>query len=251
MMQKLTKTYIMKRLSDDDIATFSAREFLLLFRLDENRGYKFLHRLETAGLVKRIARGRYIVSLGGKEALGQAFFLGTRLVEPSYVSFWSALNFYGWTEQAPRIVFIANTKLSGRKNVEAHSFRLVKVKPDRLFGYAIARQGSLEFPVADHEKAIVDSLWLPSCSGGVEEVAKALAAAIGVLDIGVLESYAVRMGSRSLSSRLGYLLERIGTESSTLQKEVSAAYVKLDPAGPRRGKYDSKWRVIDNLNEVS
>jgi len=26
--------------------------------------------------------------------------------------------------------------------------------------------------------------------------------------------------------------------------------VKLDPRGPRRGRYDARWRVIDNLPEA-
>lgn len=250
MAQKLTSTYILRRFAQEGITTFSTREFFILFDLGESGGYHVLRRLETRGLIKRIARGRYVLGVGSGEVLGQAFFLGTRLAEPSYVSFWSALNFYGWTEQAPRVVLIANTKLSGRRRVEAHSFRFVKVKASCLFGYTLARQGAFEFPVADREKAIVDSLWLPSCSGGTGEVAKALAAAIGELNVGVLVSYASRMGSKSLCSRLGYLLERLDVDAAALQDSASTAYVKLDPAGPRRGKYNPRWRVLDNVGEV-
>jgi predicted transcriptional regulator of viral defense system len=104
--------------------------------------------------------------------------------------------------------------------------------------------------VADREKAIVDSLWLPSCSGGTSEVAKALAAAIEELNVDVLVSYALRMNSKSLCSRLGYLLERLDVDATALQDLASTAYVKLEPAGPRRGKYSSRWRILDNLGEV-
>ena len=251
MTQKLTLTYILKRLSDEDVKTFDTREFLTLFNLDESRGYHALQRLETRGLVKRIARGHYVLGTELKEVLGQAFFLGTRLVDPSYVSFWSALNFYGWTEQAPRVVLIANTRLSGRRRVGSHTFRFVRVKANHLFGYMLVKQGNLESPIADREKAVVDSLWLPSCSGGTGEVMKALAASIGELDADALISYASRMDSRSLCSRLGYLLEKLRVDAAALQSSKSTAYVKLDPAGPRRGRYISKWRVLDNTGEVT
>ncbi len=79
---------------------------------------------------------------------------------------------------------------------------------------------------------------------------KSLEAAASELEIGVLESYALRMESKSLYSRLGYLLERLGIESAALLAAASSAYVKLDPARPRRGTYNSKWRVLDNLGGV-
>jgi predicted transcriptional regulator of viral defense system len=251
MVKKLTLTYILRLLADKGVKTFTTREFFTLFNLNESGGYHVLRRLEARGFVKRIARGHYVLGAGSKEVLGQAFFLGTRLAEPSYVSFWSALNFYGWTEQAPRVVLIANTRLSGRRRVEAHTFRFVRVKAEHLFGYTLVRQGAIEFPVADHEKAIVDSLWLPSCSGGTDEVAKAMAASIEELDAETLMSYALNMNSRSLCSRLGYLLEKLGANGAALQDSASKAYVKLDPAGPRRGRYSSKWRILDNIGEVT
>jgi len=230
---------------------FDADEFARLFHLAPAQAYRVLHRLASAGVVKRLANGRYVFAgLGEAPILGQPFFLGTRLVEPSYVSFWSALHYYGWTEQAPRLVFVANTRLSRRRTVEAYAFRLVKLPPTRFFGYTLARERDVEFPIAEPEKAFLDSLYLPGHAGGMELVASALGEAEESLDLPRLEAYAAKMGVRSLASRLGHLLSRSGIESEALLRRASSVFVKLDPRGPRRGRYDARWRVIDNLPEA-
>ncbi len=251
MEKKLSTTYILDRLMRAGAKAFTSDEFLAFFHLESNRGYKLLHRLEGRGFIKRLARGRYVVvGLGVGEVLGQPFFLGTRLVEPSYISYWSALHFYGWTEQAPRLIFVANTKRSGRRRVEAYAFRLVKLRPSRFFGYTLESQGPYEFPIAEREKAIVDSLWRPSLVGGMEEVSKCLRGAIDELKLEVLESYTLGMDARTLASRLGFLLERLGKDSKALGNNASSVYVKLDPDGPRRGRFHARWKVIDNLREA-
>lgn len=252
MANILATTYILRRLADFGAYAFNPAEFRRLFDLRSSRAYQVLHRLETQGVIRRLAQGRYVVvGLGEADAMGEPFFLGTRLVEPSYASFWSALHFYGWTEQAPRVIFLANTRGSGRRRVRPYEFWLVKFRPSRFFGYVLARRGVHEFPIAEPEKALLDSLFLPSYAGGMDEVAKALGEASGTLDRERLESYARAMGSRSLASRLGHLLERTGVPSTALLGAASAVYVKLDPSGPRRGRCDARWKVIDNLGAVA
>lgn len=229
---------------------FDNDEFARLFHLAPAQAHRVLHRLTSAGALKRLTKGRYVfAALGDAPVLGQPFFLGTRLVEPSYVSFWSALHYYGWTEQAPRLVFVANTRLSRRRTVEPYAFRLVKIPPKRFFGYTLAREADVEFPMAEPEKAVVDSLYLPGHAGGMEVVSSALGEAVESLDLPRLEAYAAKMGVRSLASRLGYLLERSHVESRELERAGSAAYIPLDPRGPRRGRFNARWKVIDNLPE--
>jgi len=252
MSTKLQTAYILRRLAELRMEAFGDREFARLFGLTPARARRVLHRLASGGFLKRLANGRYVVAaFGASAALAQPFYLGTRLVEPSYVSFWSALHYYGWTEQAARLVFIANTRLSLRRNVEPYAFRLVKLSAMRFFGSITVRDGPLEFPVAEPEKALVDSLYLPDHAGGMEHVASALAEALDTLDRTRLVAYAVRMGERSLASRLGYLLDRNGVEGKGLAEGASKVYVRLDPEGPRRGRFIAKWRVIDNLAEAT
>ncbi len=250
MDKKLTSIYISHSLAEWGVRAFRDDEFARLFRLTPTRTHEVLHRLASAGFVRRLANGRYVFAgFGPSPAESQPFYLGTRLVEPSYVSFWSALHYYGWTEQAPRLVLVATARVSGRRSVGAFVFRFVKLRPSRFFGYTAVRDGELEFPIAEPEKAIADSFLLPEAAGGMGLVADALAEALGGLDVSKLEAYAARMGVRSLASRLGHLLARSGARAESLLPHISSVYVPLDPRGPRRGRYDPEWKVIHNLAE--
>ena len=246
---KATSNYILRRLVDVGATGFTASEFGRILQLRMERAYQILHSMERAGFLKRVAQGRYVVvGYGRGEILGEPFFLGSRLVEPSYVSFWSALHYYAWTEQAPRLVFVANTRRSGTRRVDAYAFRLVRLAASRFFGYEAARRASFDFPIALPEKAIVDSFFLPANAGGVRIAAEALQEAFDGLDLRRLEDFALSMGSRTLCSRLGFLLSASGASSERLRGDASRTYVKLDPSGPRRGRFDSRWKVIDNLS---
>jgi len=247
MARKLTTNYILLRLRDLRMTAFAPEEFARVFGLDPGQAYAVLRRLVASGRVARAARGSYVVAdPAGEESLGHAFFLGARLVAPSYVSFWSALHHYGWTEQMPRQALFATTRRSRRARVGAFPLRFVRLSPSRFFGYVEARQGPSAFPIAEPEKAILDCLCLPRYAGGMEEVAKAIAAALADLRVPILAEYAAKVGVRSVSSRLGFLLEEGGADAAKLRRSASRTFVPLDPEGPRRGRFDARWRVIDN-----
>jgi len=244
---QLTTKYIVRLLSELGVSTFSTEEYARLMGLPLERAHASLHRLARSGAVRRLRRGRYLLAGHGEpESLGRPLFLGAQLAEPGYIAFWSALHYYGWTDQAPRVVFVANTRRSGRRQVGAFGFQLVRLARHRFFGYRTAREGSLEFPVAEPEKAILDAFYLPRLVGGIDVAASSTADALATLDMGRLEDYAARMQIPSLCSRLGDVLEDLGVESEALRRLRARSYVKLEPLRPRRGRFVSKWNVIDN-----
>jgi predicted transcriptional regulator of viral defense system len=243
----LGTTYIHQRLSAEGVVTVNVAEFALLFQISRRRARDILHRLAAKGVLTRLKRGLYVLSgFGGEDPMGDPLFLGTRLVEPSYVSFWTALNHYGWTEQAPRTILLATTTTSGVRRLRTFVFRYVRVPRRAFFGYRGIPSDGRQVPLADREKAMVDSLYQPRRAGGLREVSRALGEAAGALDTHVLAEYALRIENRSLASRLGFLLEEVGENAGELMEGRSRVYVKLDPAGPRRGSYDRRWRIVDN-----
>ena len=133
--------------------------------------------------------------------------------------------------------------------VSFHSFRFrfVTTRTHKFFGYRREMVGDLPVVIADETKAIVDSLDLPDYAGGVAEVARALRAALDAVDTETLIEYANRMGDKSLGSRLGYLLEACGRSVEGLIH--SASPVALDPARPRAGPTNQRWRIVVNLSE--
>ena len=258
--QKLTSNYIMRRLFESDLYYFSASTLATLLDVSRVQVYEILRRLKREGLVRRVEAGKYLL-LGyqPERVLANPYFIATRLCHPAYLSYWSALHFYGLTEQVPRTVFVATTRQHRRLNFDSTTFVFVHLAPHKFFGYQRESIGDLPVLVAEVEKALVDSLDQLRYAGGLSEVAKALYAARERMDIERLVEYANRMRNRSLCSRLGYLLEQFGQPIEGL--DVSQSPVLLDPSKsmPRKGRrtstrgkaqrrYDSRWRVWINVS---
>jgi len=209
-----------------------------------------LARMEERGFIERIEKGKYmIIPLGsekGKYTLHE-FVIGSYLVEPSAISYWSALHYYGMTEQIPSTVFV-QTPTRKKKNlikVFGVNYRIVRVKRVKLFG--LRKDWIEETPVniTDKEKTIIDCLDKPQYSGGIIEVAKALKT--DSLNHQRLSEYALKIGNYSVIRRLGYLTEQIGIELN-LPRPKSRKYLQLDPTMPQTGFNNPKWRLVVNLD---
>src|SRR3989304_6123701 len=64
MSKNLTTQYISRRLAEARMDAFDADEFARLFRLAPARAYRVLHRLASAGALKRLANGRHCLPPG-------------------------------------------------------------------------------------------------------------------------------------------------------------------------------------------
>lgn len=238
-----------RRLYAADIHYLTPQLLSGILDLGKSETYALLERLTRQELVVPAERGKYLlVGLEPERVLGNPLFIANQLVHPSYISYWSALHYHGWTEQAPHTVFVATTRKKRPVAFQGHHFRYVTIKTAKFFGYRRESVGDLPVIVADPEKTLIDSLDQPRYAGGITEVAHALNAAIPELDISLLIDYASQIGDRTLCSRLGYLLTAQGVPTEGLP--VSATPILLDPHSPSQGDYDSRWRVWVNLTQA-
>lgn len=248
MSPHLDPISIARDLSRRDLFYFTPRLLADLFELDLPRVYRLLARLKDAGLIAEVEKAKFLLlGLEPERVLSNPLFIASHLATPGYVSYWSALHFYGFTEQVPQTTFVATTRKKPPVVFRGRHFRFVFVKPARFFGYRRERVGDLPALVADEAKAILDSLEQPRYAGGIGQVARALRTALDGLDVATLVEYANRMANKSLGSRLGYLLERFGRPADGLLRSDSP--VKLDATRPRAGPTVSPWRVIVNAAE--
>ena len=242
----LSTIYVAGRLQAQDQYYFTPALLADLLHLDRRQAYQLAARLKSERLADRVEKGKYLLlGLEPERVLSNPLFIANQLVNPCYVSYWSALHFHGLTTQAPQTVFCAATRKKNPITFRGQTCRYVLVKPHKFFGYRRELVGGLRVLVADEAKAIVDSLDQPRYAGGLSEVAQALSTALPDLDLGLLVDYAVRMADKSLASRLGYLLAALGQPAPGLP--VSQSPVALDPERPREGTCDARWHVVVNV----
>ncbi|MBO8151107.1 MAG: hypothetical protein DRP92_07475 [Candidatus Neomarinimicrobiota bacterium] len=210
-----------------------------------------LSRLEKKGWVERIEKGKYmIIPLGaekGKYTLNE-FVIGSLLVEPYAIAYWSALHQYGLTEQIPGTVFIQTTSRKKRQKIEIFGveYQIVRVKKDKFFGFRKEWIGETQVCITNKEKTIIDCLDKPQYCGGVIEVAKSLKRKNFSTER--LSAYAKKMENSGVLRRLGYLFDLLGLKVE-LPKPNVRNYLYLDPTMPKKGPKNAKWRLIINLDE--
>lgn len=244
--KNLSTIYVAGHLQAQEQYYFTPTLLASLFNLERRRAYQLAGRLKSEGLADQVENGKYLLlGLEPERVLSNPLFIANQLVNPCYVSYWSAVHFHGLTTQAPHTVFCATTRKKNPLTYRDQTYRYVLVKPHKFFGYQRELVGGLRVLIADEAKAIVDSLDQPRYAGGLSEVANALTTALPDLDLELLVDYAVRMADKSLASRLGYLLDQLGKLAPGLP--VSQSPVALDPEQPRQGAYDARWHVVVNV----
>ena len=222
-----------------------------------------LERLVRKGWLERIVKGKYLIiplEAGPDRVWTEnAHVIAGELVNPAMVSNWSALAYWNLTEQVPRITYVQTTsrKEDRTPTVLGMRFRIVRVKPTKFFGGHRYQSRGGRAVVTDREKTIVDCLDRPDLSGGVEEVARALVAADGDLNWGLVTTYLGRFRSGAVVKRLGFLAEHVKLahppDQDTLERWrglLTAGIGKLDPSSPRKShRIVTRWRTAVNLPE--
>lgn len=227
---------------------FTPHDIIQILGCSRNYSYQILSRLVRKKIAKRVARGKYVLlSLQGMDKtdlLSQA----SNLVWPSYISMWTALGRYHLTESLPNKIHVVASRQRKNTTLEGVEIVFIKLSKEGFFGYA--RSDGVF--IADVEKALLDSLLLPQYAGGIREVFKCLRNAWPNLDRKKLVDYALRMDSKVLAQRLGYLIEKGGLEIEEglleeLHQAVGQSYSKLDPNLGKGGKFKNRWKLMVNV----
>lgn len=222
------------RLKKNRFVVFRARDLRRIFAMDATQTYN---------VVKALKKKRAIVAVrGGTYTFDDAheFAVATALHYPSYISFWSALNYYGWSDQTPRRIFLATPKYAK----SAASFVYVTIASKRFFGYVTLG----EIVIAEKEKALTDALLLPRYAGGMQEVRACFKKAYSEINIDKLISYARRVQRKAVIRRLGFMLEQEqDVRAKKLLKHIGKGYELFDPTLPRKNKFNKRWLL--DINE--
>ncbi len=222
--------------------SFTFQDALTITRLTRKSIRDLLYDMEKQGYIERIERGKYmIIPLGaekGKYTLNE-FVIGSMLVNPYCISYWSALHFYGLTEQIPNTVFIQTIYRKKRQELDIFGikYKVVKIKEDKFFGLRKEWIDENQINISEKEKTIVDCLDKPYYCGGIIEVAKALHN--GQFDLKRLSEYAQRINNSGVIRRLGYICDLLNIEIE-LPEINTRNYLLLDTVFSNQGPKNAK-----------
>nr|MDO8100843.1 type IV toxin-antitoxin system AbiEi family antitoxin [Candidatus Njordarchaeota archaeon] len=205
-----------------------------------------------------LRRGIYLIvplSAGVKSHYTEhEFVIASHLVSPYYIAYWSALNFYGFTEQTPLTVFVATTKRAKNREVLNTKYNFITLNKRKFFGFEPATVGTYKINISDREKTLVDALDHSEYCGGIPEVAKSLWNAKEKVSMEKIVNYAERVGNTTIVKRLGYLMESLSlkVDSEILLKMrgmISPGMSALDPTRPKKGTYNTRWNLLLNVSK--
>ncbi|MEM2123633.1 MAG: hypothetical protein QXE79_08375 [Candidatus Bathyarchaeia archaeon] len=225
---------ILSKLEKSSLAVFTISDLQKIIGKSEKIAYVYLNRMLKRGLIHKIEGGKFTI-------YEDPFLISTQLVYPSYISFLSAIFLHGKTTQTVNEILVATSRKKGGLDVFGMRVKFVRVNPKFMFGFRRIEKGGSYIFLADLEKAIIDSLYLPRYCP-LSEIFNALKDA----DVEKLLEYASILGVESINRRVGYMLELLGAKTD-LKVRGRTPY-KLNPVIKSYGKFDSKWRLY--INEV-
>jgi predicted transcriptional regulator of viral defense system len=162
---------------------------------------------QDKGYIKKIVRGQYMFSDTDLTEPG-LYEIANRIYAPSYVSFETALSWYGLIPETVFGIVSASTRKTSRFVAEIGRFSYHTVMRRAFFGYSVIEQNGRHFKIADIEKAIVDYVYLHSNltkKNDFESLRLNTTVFQSKVDWNKIKEFAGRIGVRALDSRLTQL----------------------------------------------
>lgn len=207
--------------------------------------------------VLKIKKERYLIvpleagEKGAKDYTIHSFVIASALTEPYYISYWSALNYYGLTEQTPASVYIATQKSMKNRVILDIQFRFVTISPWKFFEINEVNIEKTKVKISSPEKTIADCLDHPEHCNGIQEVARALLFEKNEINADKVISCSMKLKNSSVIKRLGYIADQLGVEEIKQKLsgiDLKKGYSLLDPTLPRKGRIKEKWKIIVNTD---
>lgn len=240
--------YLLSTLSEKNQNLFTTSDAVSILKEKTSSVTKLLHDLTKSRWLFRFSKGKYLIlplEAGAEPKFTEhEFILASALISPYYISYWSALNYYGLTEQVSKTIFIATTKRKLEKELLGLKYKFITIGETKFFGYKAVQINNHTINIAEKEKAIIDCLDFSRNCGGIIEAIKAIDGSKDELDFDKLIAYAKKMQNAAVLNRLGYILDLLQIKAEI---KPGKHYVFLDPMGKKKGAYIKRWKVIENI----
>ena len=202
-------------------------------------------------LIKKgwLVGGRYMLLPPeyGPENLGENNPIALAAAEPSYVGWWSAAAFHGFTTQKPMAVTVATQRQMPTRTIEGTEVQFIKIAARKFSGFKTYTIYSRTAAITDPEKTVIDCIDRPDLAGGPAELTRIVYTAMGEIDYEKLVTAAMAMKSTALLQRLGFLTDLVGGKlPEKLRLQVRNAIPKSTrPIFGRRDRREDDIGYVD------
>lgn len=193
----------------------------------------YLNRMVEAGMLTHVERGRYAMQ-------ADPFSVASNIVFPSYISFVTAFSINLLIDQAIDRILLVTSVRRRPASFQGYDIRFVSMKPRLIFGYKKILRGGYQTFMAENEKAVLDTLYLPRY-GRLNYLLDIISESA---DSGRLVKWCKLFAVEAVTRRTGFLLDMLGIKND-LKPGSSIPYL-LNPALGRTGRLDSKWHLYIN-----
>jgi len=195
-----------------------------------------IQRLKDKDKIITIEKGKYTLQ-------DSTLSYATQLINPSYLSFLSALNFYGYSTQ----LSVKHTVAIKYNKKAIKNIKFIRVNAKYFFGYNKINYGGFDLFIANKEKLLLDCLLYQN----YVQVSDTLELLKDNLDKNKIIEYLDKINNINLIKRVGYLLDLVNIDIYKYFKykiENNNTYVKLNKNLIKTKNNNSKWKI--NINEV-
>lgn len=154
-MKKLNLYEIKEMAKKTGRALYSSQQLANLINKPKKLANVYAMRLVRKELAKRLIRGK--ISFTEDE-----FIIASQLIEPSYISLFSALLFHQLIKQVPKNIQCVTTTNS--REYKSLGIKYYKIPPRLFYGYKKYKKDFSYIIIADPEKAVIDAVYLNTIS---------------------------------------------------------------------------------------
>ncbi len=250
------ETKLLFSLEENGVSVFTTEDAKKILASGSASTWSVVSGLKKKGRVRQVERGKYLLipARAGVEGYWaeSPWVIVPHLIDVYYVGFWTAMNYWGMTEQIPYTVFVATTKRKKKRILKFgnQKFEFVTLSKKKFFGFVEQKASKAEtFNISSKEKTIIDGLTHPEYCGGMPEVAKAMWNARDDVSWSAVLEMSKRSGVGAVLRRLGYLLSILDIEQGIANdlKNTFKGYHFLDPNATKEIlDYSKEYGLIIN-----
>ncbi len=221
--------------------TIRISDTMRVLGIDRPHASQLLAGWHKQGVIRRVAHGLYVPvapsALGQTQVLEDPWVLIPELYEPGYIGGWSALEYWGLTDQLFRSVCVLTRKRIAYGDVvhQGVGFFIRHASKNHMFGTRTVWRKTVKIQISDPYKTLIDCIDDLHLGAGLLHITDCLLEFMRIFndpaDLNTLLDYAIQINNGALFKKLGYLTETLGFKPYFVEecrKHLTSGYAALD-----------------------